>query len=1372
MTLYFKNLIFTVFLFVFCGNLKASHVPGGNITYEYVGLNTWVITLTVFEDCGNSFMTDAAESITASNDCGLNNPTISLTNISFQEEVTQLCPLLFNQGQSECSTPPGPFPGVYMHAWSDTITLPGPCDSWIFSYDDCCRNESENLVGLSNDYYFETVLNSTTAPTNSSPVITSQPIPYNCINQPVNFNFGVIEPDGDSLHFSLVDALADANTSAPYAAGYTGPSPINGIAINPNTGEITFTPTIQGNFVVVVLIEEFNSNGDLVGSIMQDFQFEIITCTNIGPSPPIAGISNFNSTALLTGPLNIQACEGDSICFDMEFEDVDLNDTLTVTSNITQLFPGSTVTQTGFTSPITASFCMVVLPGSNPFTTISVTVIDDACPTFGTTSSAIGLTVISSTYAGPDVTMCSGVPTSLNASGGSIFNWSVISGDPISIGNNFSCNGCSNPVINPANSTVYQLVTNLSGGCSNTDTISVDVVPDFNYSLTQSSTSSCLNSSIQFNASPSPNSSYSYQWSPTTFLTNPTTSSPEFITSIPGLYEYEVTITSNLGCVKIDTLNIDVFPAYSPEVILTASDTNIFCGDTVFLEAELGGGVPALCGPSGATACTAPSSFQTVGTNMGANNNVGYPAPFGNFYKSVKEQYLFKASELITAGFSGGKITEISWETTSQNITSTANFERYTIKMGCTNINAINTFQTGLTTVFGQQDITVALGWNEFPLSTAYEWDGISNLIVEICYNNIPNGANYTNNWSTPFQITTFNSAFNDRDDLSDACPSTSSFYAAFNKRPITRFKTCSTTPDPNNFSFQWTPPSFLSSTTDQSPYALPFVSTYYNVVVTDLTGGCSDTSSIFINVLCDTCDKPISTIEGITCYGGSDASITAMPGGTDGPPWIIQLLDGFSNNSFGIDSNVTDSVVFINLTAGNYVLRSLDTTGCYADTLVTIPDIDPLLAILNFDTSICIGGSALISSTVSGGTSPYTYNWNGLAGSGPHNVSPITSQYYSLTVEDSLNCISEPDSVLVTINPPLSINFTPPDSICPADSVNLVASGLGGDSGPYTYSWSYTNGSSFSNLNSAYTTPFRNNTYYYLTLTDNCESPLVKDSILVSWFDLPNVIFASDITSGCWPVQIDFQNNTSLSQVFSCQWDLGNGTNSTNLDTVLTVYNTPGSYNVSLEVTNSNGCKSETTYPNYIEVYEYPIAGFSNSPNPASILLPRVQFVDTSSLDVVLFNWTFYDSTNAIIGSDTNQNPIFDFDGTIEQQYNVKLYVENQNGCSDTVYATQIVRGEHAFYMPNSFTPNGDGLNDMFYPVGDKISFDGYSFKIFNRWGELVFKTDMFGEDYGWDGKLINENAPSDSYIWRVDLIDSSSGEEKSFQGYVLLTR
>ena len=130
-----------------------------------------------------------------------------------------------------------------MHVWQDTITLPGTCDSWTFAFEDCCRNSSNNLTGTGNDYYWETVLNSNTSPSNSSPVITSQPIPYYCINQPVIYNFGVYEPDGDSLHYSLINAMTGPTTTAPYQGGFSGAVPIPGININPNTGEITFTPT-------------------------------------------------------------------------------------------------------------------------------------------------------------------------------------------------------------------------------------------------------------------------------------------------------------------------------------------------------------------------------------------------------------------------------------------------------------------------------------------------------------------------------------------------------------------------------------------------------------------------------------------------------------------------------------------------------------------------------------------------------------------------------------------------------------------------------------------------------------------------------------------------------------------------------------------------------------------------------------------------------------------------------------------------------------------------------------------------------------------------------------------------------------------------
>ena len=134
----------------------------------------------------------------------------------------------------------------------------------------------------------------------------------------------------------------------------------------------------------------------------------------------------------------------------------------------------------------------------------------------------------------------------------------------------------------------------------------------------------------------------------------------------------------------------------------------------------LGGGIPAVCGPSGSTTCSAPPSTVSVGSNMGTNGNTVFPAPFGNWYKNAKHQFLYRASELQAAGMFGGKITEISWETTAQN-TATNNFNSYQIKMGCTSQSSLTTWQSGLTQVFSPQNIVVNLGWNTLQLTTAYE---------------------------------------------------------------------------------------------------------------------------------------------------------------------------------------------------------------------------------------------------------------------------------------------------------------------------------------------------------------------------------------------------------------------------------------------------------------------------------------------------------------------------------------------------------------------------------------------------------------------------------------------------------------------------
>jgi gliding motility-associated-like protein len=450
-----------------------------------------------------------------------------------------------------------------------------------------------------------------------------------------------------------------------------------------------------------------------------------------------------------------------------------------------------------------------------------------------------------------------------------------------------------------------------------------------------------------------------------------------------------------------------------------------------------------------------------------------------------------------------------------------------------------------------------------------------------------------------------------------------------------------------------------------------------------------------------------------------------------------------------------------------NCYLTAYFTYGNACSIISQIPS--PLNLSVTNDTIICIGGTATVSATANGGIPPYSYNWVNLGGNGTHNVNPQSSNYYKVNVTDSLGCVSINDSVLVALHPPILVT-SQDEFICPADSINLGVATIGGNGGPYNYLWTDGSGSTLGTQTSSSVVPINDSSYYYVTVNDNCETPDNNDSVLVRWYNIPKVLFDSDTTAGCYPLEVYFYNNTDISQVMSCDWNMGNGFSSNNIDTVVTEFTNPGSYHITLEVTNTNGCKNDTTFFNYIDIYDHPEAGFISYPNPASILTPTVQLQDTSSADVVYFDWTFYDSTNTIIGSDYVQNPIYSFSGLIEQQYYIQLYVENQNGCSDTVFGTQIVEDEYAFFLPNSFTPNGDGLNDSFFPVGDKVSTENYSFKIFNRWGELIFSTNDFNEK--WDGTYQNNPLSSDAYIWKIDLVDSSSGEEKSMKGYVLLSK
>lgn len=379
--------LLTAFLsFMFSGSVFATHIAGGNIGYSCTGNpNEFLITLTLYRDC-SGVSAPTGPSIQFSNDCGLTNPFLTLS-LQSSSEVSQLCtPEIPN---STCGT--GTLPGMQEYIYTGTVTLNPVCDAWTMSYEVCDRNPSTNLVGT-NCFFIQTELYSATAVCNNSPLITSQPIPYVCTNVPVSYDFGVLEPDGDSLHFSFVNALGSGGAPITYTGGYSAASPIPGITVDPNTGQLNFTPLVPGNFVVTIMVEEYNAAGDLVGTLMHDIQFVVQNCPNTPPNAPltITNFDNFGTNAVVNGN-TITLCTGDQFCFDVVFDDPDLGDDLVLTSNIDLFLPGATLTQTG-TNPATATICWTFQAGYSG-SIISVVASDEVCPIPGIASFPIQLDV-------------------------------------------------------------------------------------------------------------------------------------------------------------------------------------------------------------------------------------------------------------------------------------------------------------------------------------------------------------------------------------------------------------------------------------------------------------------------------------------------------------------------------------------------------------------------------------------------------------------------------------------------------------------------------------------------------------------------------------------------------------------------------------------------------------------------------------------------------------------------------------------------------------------------------------------------------------------------------------------------------------------
>jgi len=490
------------------------------------------------------------------------------------------------------------------------------------------------------------------------------------------------------------------------------------------------------------------------------------------------------------------------------------------------------------------------------------------------------------------------------------------------------------------------------------------------------------------------------------------------------------------------------------------------------------------------------------------------------------------------------------------------------------------------------------------------------------------------------------------------------------------------------------------------------------------------------------------------------EGSITILTTGNGGP-WNYDWTNAAGQAVRSIQAS--DGDVF-NTGAGTYtviITEGPQGNGCTDTITATITEPAPLVWITTpNDTLICRTGSALLNAQASGGTGTITLTWNqGLVGNGPHAVSPTTSRIYTVQATDANGCILEVDSTTVSVNPALSLPPLEPVTECAGVPIPLAAMGGGGGDGSLTYDWG--SGPVASPFN---TVTLYNDTTICVTLADGCETPTVTRCAPITILKTPPMAYSADTTLGCapLPVRFSFVDTTGAASI---TWFLGDGYSSIGSTSFAHTYGTPGQYDVGVEVIWPNGCVTDTVIPSMISVIAVPVADFTWSPQPPNILEPDVEFQDLSVPNVVSWEWNFHEA-----GTSTDQNPGFSYPTEIGGYYPVTLVVTNELGCADTTSRVVFVEDLYLVFVPNTFTPDGDGINETFYVSGNDIATDEFELRVFDRWGGEVFSTTNRYDS--WDGSVGGSILPQGVYNWRLSVRSAITQKERIIYGHVNLLR
>jgi len=444
-----------------------------------------------------------------------------------------------------------------------------------------------------------------------------------------------------------------------------------------------------------------------------------------------------------------------------------------------------------------------------------------------------------------------------------------------------------------------------------------------------------------------------------------------------------------------------------------------------------------ICSASSST-LTALVSRGTEVIQVGTGTSTTSTYPYYRLFGSSKTQMLYRASELTAAGLIAGPITAIGFNITSAS-TAMPNVK---IAMKQTASTSITGFESGMTTVATQALYTPAVGVSNHPI-TPFVWDGVSNLIVEYCFeNNDAGGSSTTVTYSNPGFDATFKQYQDNNPTLCSSPAGTTS--ASSTIRPnlyITGKKSAGSA-----FTYSWMNGATVVGT-GLSINVNPVATTSYTVTATDVNGCSIVSAPVTVSIIPLTCE-PITTSQNICASG---FSLTAHSNG-GGAPYHYAWSDGLGT-VYPDAENISAT-----LPAGTYTFTVTITDGCggvcTSTKVVTVNSL-PTIAVTSNPVSGQVCGDAA-TLTATGGVS---YTWQPLAGiigsttGASVQALPASNTTYTVTGTDANGC-SNTASIALTVEPRIVLNATGSSStICAGQNVQLNSTVNRGGANSYAFS-------------------------------------------------------------------------------------------------------------------------------------------------------------------------------------------------------------------------------------------------------------------------------------------------------------------------------